>query len=647
MLYSARLFSTQRLAAMKSHIFLLMLLFCYGGLSQRTIHVNASATGNNNGLSWLNAYTDLQLALEDANPRDEIWVAQGTYIPTKDPDYLVSNNNPRKRTFMLLDSVGIYGGFAGNETSRNQRDWKVNQTILSGEIGDSIITSDNCYHVVYSKFASLSQQTVLDGFTITKGYGTWIPAWLPAIEIAENQRGGGICVFGLGSAVFLNLNIINNTGGFGGGVSFSQSNNILPLTPKKYQMINCNISHNNYTAVGGGVHVDHNQATFINCLVSNNTPIGAGNDYGGGLAMFSSAVRMFSCTISQNNAGTDKGMRIWSEVLFEAFNSIISDVSDVRTARTNPSNVRYKNCNLVGSGGSSNWQIGLKATDLGGNIDNVPIYKGLSDLRLDFYSPDRDMGNRNLLPYDSLDIDADGIFNEVLPFDLGSNKRIFGTEIDMGAYEYQASVADTVFLMLCEGDTLNIGGKLVDTTGIYPRLVNSGFTEDSVEYIVVTYDSINVTLEKGLYGAEFSSSQSSANYQWIYCDSSLTGIGDTLQNFVPSMNGSYAVIITNKIGCSDTSECVTINNVGLREQLNEAELHLYPNPATNKIWFTSSLLAQVNSIQIYSTSGQLIMQYEKKQAEDEMIELDLEGIPSGFYVLTINGASVKFVKGMD
>lgn len=60
----------------------------------------------------------------------------------------------------------MFGGFAGFETAVDQRDWKSNSTILSGEIGTHSI-DDNSYTVVYTK--NVSAATVLDGFVITGG----------------------------------------------------------------------------------------------------------------------------------------------------------------------------------------------------------------------------------------------------------------------------------------------------------------------------------------------------------------------------------------------------------------------------------------------------------------------------------------------
>jgi len=81
-------------------------------------YVNADATGNNNGSSWTDAYTDLQSALVAAQTGDEIWVAKGTYKPTSGSD--------RTATFQLKNGVVLYGGFAGTESDRAQRNFNTN-----------------------------------------------------------------------------------------------------------------------------------------------------------------------------------------------------------------------------------------------------------------------------------------------------------------------------------------------------------------------------------------------------------------------------------------------------------------------------------------------------------------------------------------
>lgn len=89
--------------------------------------VDHLAAGMNDGSSWQDAFADLQDALAAADAGDEIWVAEGTYKPTQGLD--------RSASFELKSGVGIYGGFAGGETLRSQRDASQNLTVLSGDIG--------------------------------------------------------------------------------------------------------------------------------------------------------------------------------------------------------------------------------------------------------------------------------------------------------------------------------------------------------------------------------------------------------------------------------------------------------------------------------------------------------------------------------
>lgn len=133
-------------------------------------YVNASAApGTNDGTTWASAFLNLQGALDAARSCGvtQIWVAQGTYVPTTYPigaatGQYSGNLSSADFSFHLVDGVAIYGGFSGNgnETQLSQRNWVQNPTILSG--------SNARNHVVTSANDGLA--TRLDGFTITEGY---------------------------------------------------------------------------------------------------------------------------------------------------------------------------------------------------------------------------------------------------------------------------------------------------------------------------------------------------------------------------------------------------------------------------------------------------------------------------------------------
>ena len=139
------------------------------------IHVKPAQSGSGDGGSWLNAAT-LQDALQNlADAGDEIWVAKGVYTPGLSPT----------DTFSLTPGVAVYGGFAGTESERSQRDWETNVTVLSGDIGgDDIVDANgvvtdtanivgvNSYHVVSADGTTtpITGDSILDGF---HSYG-WI-----------------------------------------------------------------------------------------------------------------------------------------------------------------------------------------------------------------------------------------------------------------------------------------------------------------------------------------------------------------------------------------------------------------------------------------------------------------------------------------
>ena len=139
----------------KSILFILFLASI--NLHAEKIYVKANVTGINNGSSWQNAYSDLQKAIQNANQGDEIWVAKGIYFPTDGTDKNIS--------FKLKENLSLYGGFNGTETNLTQRNWTLNETILSGNIGNKSTNTDNSNHVV-----TTANQAKLDGFIVEDGY---------------------------------------------------------------------------------------------------------------------------------------------------------------------------------------------------------------------------------------------------------------------------------------------------------------------------------------------------------------------------------------------------------------------------------------------------------------------------------------------
>lgn len=210
-------------------------LLVAGAAGAATCRVSTSGSGN--GSSWAQA-ASLQNALNN-NACSEVWVKQGTYKP----------GSARTDAFLVNPGVKVYGGFAGNETVRSQRNPASRPTILSGDIGAPNNAGDNSYHVVVmdgTTGTKVDGNTVLDGFTVTRGNadgdvnlyqafggglfcnaegaGSQCSPTLNQLTFNENQAGWGAAMFanglgGVSNPDMSNLVFSNNTAvNYGGGM---------------------------------------------------------------------------------------------------------------------------------------------------------------------------------------------------------------------------------------------------------------------------------------------------------------------------------------------------------------------------------------------------------------------------------------------
>jgi hypothetical protein len=244
------------------------------------IYVDAGAPPGGDGSSWAAAFSDLQDALAAASVGNEIWVAQGTYLPTPDQD--------REVSFVLRNGLALYGGFDGTEAARDQRDWIANPTVLSGDLQsndgpDFQQYFDNSLHVVVG--SDTNGSAILDGFVVTAGNASGLIG-------TDWSRGGGMHNFD-GSPTVANCTFLRNRATLFGGGMYNEFGD--PT------VVNCEFVKN--TGLGGGngggmYNMDTAGPTLINCSFLHNTAV----EQGGGLTnLWALDCVLVNCTFEGNN----------------------------------------------------------------------------------------------------------------------------------------------------------------------------------------------------------------------------------------------------------------------------------------------------------------------------------------------------------
>jgi hypothetical protein len=238
-------------------------------------------------------FSTIQAGIYDARDGDMILVAPGEYVISEPITFrgkaitLMSEGGPDETTIRMGTPADINRGsvvvFESNETTAS----------------------------------------VLDGFTITGGKSSLVPA--------ANEWGGGGILFVASSGTVRNCAIVENIAKYGSGVccvftcsprladctivensAEENGGGVLLWSGPSLTMTNCTIRENSATGFGGGVNCMQNSSvTMVDCIIRGNsttgdTPHVAG--YGGGLCcMENSKMALTNCNIEENSAGIGGG----------------------------------------------------------------------------------------------------------------------------------------------------------------------------------------------------------------------------------------------------------------------------------------------------------------------------------------------------
>ncbi len=285
--------------------------------------VDVAATGLANGTSWANAFTDLQAAINAATAGEEVWVAAGTYKP----------GAATTSTYAPKTGVPLYGGFAGTESVRDLRDWTINVSILSGEIGDPGLQSDNIRRIV-----TAVNGTTLDGFRLTRA------------NAAANYD-GAISIVNVGPVVIRNCTFIDNRLGTAGGsraaaIFYQYDSGSQTLLVDRCAFLgntSTDSALGTVTLIGAANHL----ATIRNSVFSGNVGGGVNSGVLSTWAGHAVGPLVVNCTFVNNSGGYDMTLGSANSENVGSLrmrNCIFRGISISHRIRYGSTQLRYENC---------------------------------------------------------------------------------------------------------------------------------------------------------------------------------------------------------------------------------------------------------------------------------------------------------------
>lgn len=428
-------------------------------------------------ITYFNTHAHTLVSDGDAAPPDMRRLYWERYGPGTQPRFsIITDHNiftvftaPVASVVTLKEGVHLYGGFAGNETQRSQRDWLAHPTILDGQDANRCVYADGAAWGVKTN-------ATLDGFVIQNGK-------------AANSCGGGAylincspkianCTFGdlVGQTDRYNL------ARYGGAISISASSPVIEdciFRDNRSQSI-----QDTQGSGGGGMHTDAGSTAWVTrCLFEGNQALcrdGTGGGLlisgasptiiscafignkaerwgfwagGGGIAIRRADIpppAIINCTIVGNKASSRAGGIAIIHESYASISNCIVAFNDygIQTDYT-PERTTLRNNDFFGnmkSGQLKNY-IGLSpgVGDMDPPQDPLFVSQFLGDYHLYRYSPCIDVG------YDQAVSSWNGIF------DLDGNERRRGVHVDMGAYENQLSLTIYEAKSLAQGSVISTG----------------------------------------------------------------------------------------------------------------------------------------------------------------------------------------------
>lgn len=429
---------------------MLLLAFFLAGMAvaqSKTYYVSPQAKGTGDGSSWANA-TTLTTALGKAVAGDQIWVQGFETVTAATQLY--------EGSFTVKSGVQLYGGFEGTETKLTDRvtlgkPYQLKyRSVLSGDLKNddevdnvdlifpaNTTRSDNVTHVLtlnmdpQSSGNNNTYPTVVNGFTITGGQAA-----------GEGGKGGGVYVMGSnaggGNFRIERCFLFNNYATQGGAVYVTSD---VKNVNNGESLINQCVIYNNAAGEraavenqGGGVYLA-GDATVVNTSIFNNE--------NGGVRLSSNSKVVNATIVRNTGAGVDLTTASNST---NVYNTIIWGNTSL-SAEHQPTfkNSAYHEVTVTNNEADTddNGNVYVAKENRGdqyGPMFDAPSVKTSYDRDFNWLQSAYPLWSWNVLEGSVMIDKGDNAAYQTSVYgseDMAGHNRVSGTNISIGAYEYQ------------------------------------------------------------------------------------------------------------------------------------------------------------------------------------------------------------------
>lgn len=277
----------------------------------------------------------------------------------------------------------------------------------------------------------------------------------------------------------------------------------------------------------------------------------------------------------------------------------------------------------MGWGGDDYWVLKLGATGsiqwqraLGGNATDMTFHSGLV-----------------LQTPDSKYVIGGYAFSGISGNKTDTSRGGFGDYWILKIFE---DCPDTTFITgtICPENGYTLPwGAITHTSGTFTYGYNIG-SEKCDSTVSVTLTSL-VDTAVNVIDSTFTAQAGASAYQWLNCITGQLIPGATSATYIPpsGTTGSYAVIVTTN-GCTDTSNCHSVNTLGVNDPELNKLFNIYPNPANTGVIVENESGLSVEQINITNILGAEVLSYNGIKGKNK-VTIDVRNLAPAIYLLRI------------